>query len=132
MIHSINAYMYSVEYHFMICVFIAANRPRDERYRIYKQKVTSCSVAAAAAARHLQTDQSVVFPHYHTCIPPTPHPPHPPTMPSTLLWNFPHSPVVLSATHKNTPSTDAAHPPPTPTSCSLNLVYLSFFSLYTT
>ena len=37
----------------------------------YKQEVTACCDASASAARCLQTDQSIVFPCYHTCTPPS-------------------------------------------------------------
>ena len=88
----------------------------------------------------LQTDQSIVFPHYHTCTSSSPsrhHTIHPALEFSTLSRPFVHhwqlNALSLSADHPTPPS--LPYPlPPLPASqchCSLNLVYCSFFSLNT-
>ena len=85
-------------------------------WREIEANVTVCSVAAAPAARRLQTDHSILFSRDYTF---TPSSLLFPNIPSTLRSNFPRSPTTYQ---------DANSPPPPLPNLYLSVVLQFKFS----
>ena len=105
-----------------------------DQTREEKNNVTACLVAAASAARSLQTDQSIVFPRYYMYTPPPPPPP--PSPYHSLCSGIVHALPPFCPSQTNTPSLSAdpkPHPPclaPQSPSCLLVPLTITIYFIH--